>query len=162
MEKIQYNKHYLGKCYIKFYNTDINIEQLMSDLVDIFGYQDGVRVDNMVESSEVKQFLVCKEGYFYLTGFEPSIFQPNENYINCGTNVQLFLSLASLRDDTDKNQWFFSTGWTTYYGEALPDKWVFCDQDTLEHFAYVNNSPNSYSRDMWNKATTQDIISHFK
>jgi hypothetical protein len=41
------------------------------------------------------------------------------------------------RDDTDKNQWFFSTGWTTYYIEALHDKWVFCNQDTLEHFAYL-------------------------
>lgn len=157
MEKIQYNNHYLGKCYIKFYNTKINIEQLMTDLVDLFGYKDGVRVGSMIESTEVKQFLVCKGGYFYWTGFEP-----NEQYINCGDNVKLFVSIASLRDDTDKNQWFYSKGWTTYNGEPLPDKWVLCTNDTLEQFAWVNNSPNSYSRDMWKKATIQDIQEKFK
>ena len=162
MEKIQYNKHYLGKCYIKFYNTNINIERLMSDLVELLGYKDGVRVSSMIESSEVKQFLVCKGGYFYWTGFEPSIHQPNEQYIDCGDNVKLFMSIASLRDDTDKNQWFYSKGWTTYNGEPLPDKWVLCTHDTLEQFAFVNNSPNSYSREIWKKATTNDIIKHFK
>lgn len=82
--------------------------------------------------------------------------------IDCGENEELFLAIAALRNDTDRYQWFFSTGWTTYNGEPLPDKWVLCDQNTLEDFARVNNSPNSYSREMWKKATVEDLINHFK
>jgi hypothetical protein len=81
--------------------------------------------------------------------------------IDCGYNEELFLALAALRDDTDKNQWFYSTGWTDFEGNPLPDKWVFCDQDTLEHFAWVNNSPNSY-KSGWKKATLEEIIKYFK
>lgn len=83
--------------------------------------------------------------------------------IDCGENEDLFLAIAALRDDTDKYQWFFSTGWTIGPNNTpIPDKWVLCDQDTLEDFAWVNNSPNSYSRDIWKKATIEDLINHFK
>ena len=81
--------------------------------------------------------------------------------IDCGENEELFLALCALNDETDKNQWFFSTGWTDFQGNPIPDKWVFCDQDTLEHFAFVNNSPNSY-RSGWKKATVEELIEHFK
>jgi hypothetical protein len=88
--------------------------------------------------------------------------QTNVPFIDCEENDELFLSICALNNETDKNQWFFSTGWTNYKGNPIPDKWVFCDQDTLEHFAFVNNSPNSYSREMWKKATVQELINHFK
>ena len=81
--------------------------------------------------------------------------------IDCGNNDKLFLAIAALRDDTDKYQWFFSTGWTDFEGNPLPDKWVLCDQDTLEKFAFVNNSPNSYKTG-WKKANVQELINHFK
>lgn len=81
--------------------------------------------------------------------------------IDCGDNERLFLALVALRDDTDKYQWFFSTGWTDFEGNPLPDKWVLCDQDTLEKFAFVNNSPNSYKTG-WKKATVEELIQHFK
>lgn len=81
--------------------------------------------------------------------------------IDCGENEDLFFAIAALRDDTDKYQWFYSTGWTNFEGNPLPDKWVFCDQDTLEHFAWVNNSPNSYKTG-WKKATVEELIEYFK
>ena len=84
----------------------------------------------------------------------------SNNRIDCGDNKELFLALAALRDDTDKYQWFYSTGWTNFEGNPLPDKWVFCDQDTLEHFAWVNNSPNSYKTG-WKKANVEELINHF-
>lgn len=87
--------------------------------------------------------------------------QTSNPLIDCEGNEDLFLSICALNDETDKNQWFYSTGWTNYNGEPIPDKWVFCDQDTLEHFAFVNNSPNSY-RTGWKKATVEELIEHFK
>lgn len=82
--------------------------------------------------------------------------------IDCGTNEELFYAIAALNDETDKHQWFFSTGWSDFDGKPLPDKWIKCDQDSLEKFAFVNNSPNSYSRTMWKKATVDELIEHFK
>lgn len=37
--------------------------------------------------------------------------------IDCGTNEELFLGIAALRDDTDKNQWFTDG-----------DKWIQCPE----------------------------------
>ena len=109
--------------------------------------------------------IYCNVNHFFTSPFvlegEQYIGKYN-NFIDCGDNEDLFLAVAALRDDTDKNQWFFSTGWTDYAGNSIPDKWVYCDQNTLEQFAWVNNSPNSYSREMWKKATIEEIIEHFK
>lgn len=82
--------------------------------------------------------------------------------IDCGDSEDLFFALITYNKDIDRNQWFFSTGWTDYVGNPIPDKWVYCDQNTLEQFALVNNSPNSYSREIWKKATIEELIQHFK
>jgi hypothetical protein len=63
---------------------------------------------------------------------------------------ELFLALAALRDDTDKNQWFVNNKNDWY--KCLDDKfieetanWVLC--------ASIEN---------WHKATVEEIIEHFK
>lgn len=39
-------------------------------------------------------------------GWVNDIKSPNDcNGIDCGTNEELFLAIAALRDDTDKSQW---------------------------------------------------------
>ena len=86
--------------------------------------------------------------------------------INCETNEELFLAIAALRDDSDYMQWFVSKGWKDGFGN-VEDKWVLCDQDTLEYFGAVNNSPNTYNRKKypefgWHKATVKELIEHFK
>ena len=86
--------------------------------------------------------------------------------IDCGTNEALFLAITALRDDSDYMQWFVSKGWKDGFGN-VEDKWVLCDQDTLEYFGAVNNSPNTYDRKKypefgWHKATVEELIEHFK
>lgn len=65
-----------------------------------------------------------------------------EFYIDCGTNEELFLSLAALRDDTDRNQWFVddNTG-----------IWERSDDDF----------PSRYMQMEGHKATVEEIIEHF-
>lgn len=62
--------------------------------------------------------------------------------IDCGTNEELFLSLAALRDDTDRNQWFVddNTG-----------IWERSDDDF----------PSRYMQMEGHKATVEEIIEHF-
>lgn len=61
--------------------------------------------------------------------------------IDCGTNEELFLALAALRDDTDKFQWFISP-------EGI--------------WAYNTNNDSISVSPKWRKATVNELIEHFK
>lgn len=76
-----------------------------------------------------------------------NVIKPSYPYIDCGTNEELFLALAALRDDTDKKQWFIMD-----YG--FQKTWVFSETkqfDTNQPFAI-----KAY------KATVEEIMEHFK
>lgn len=69
-------------------------------------------------------------------------------FIDCGTNEDLFLAIAALRDDTDKYQWFTDG-----------DLWFKCGDEvcneTIEYYL------NKYGRKI-HKATVNELIEHFK
>lgn len=72
----------------------------------------------------------------------------NKSYIDCGTNEDLFLALAALRDDTDKWQLFIFDGIDVPdYFLQKGDMWI-CSLD--KHL--VENC---------HKATVEEIIEHF-
>lgn len=122
MEKIKFNKHYLGKCYINFYNMEPGfLEDLIHDLKRFLNYKDG---RGGIETSEVKMYLICKGGYFFWSGFEPN---PEEGYINCGDNVNYFFAIAALRDDTGDYQWLTNddhTYWERKETICMPSKYM--------------------------------------
>ena len=70
------------------------------------------------------------------------------DFIDCGTNEELFLAIAALRDDTDKYQWFTDG-----------DLWFKCGDEvcneTIEYYL------NKYGRKI-HKATVNELIEHFK
>ena len=68
-------------------------------------------------------------------------FLSNTNHIDCGTNEELFLAIAALRDDTDKNQWFTD-------GKL----WEKSNNDLPSHYMQLKG----------HKATVEEIIEHFK
>ena len=69
-------------------------------------------------------------------------------FIDCGTNEELFLAIAALRDDTDKNQWFTDG-----------DLWFKCgDEVCNENIEYYLNK---YGRKI-HKASVNELIEHFK
>lgn len=75
--------------------------------------------------------------------------------IDCGTNEELFISLAALRDDTDNNQ-LFTNGkgdWGIYrdnYREGgLPG---------MDFYGI----PNDFEIDNYHKAIVNELIEHFK
>lgn len=72
-----------------------------------------------------------------------------EGYIDCGVNENLFLSLAALRDDTDRFQWFTD-------GE----KWIQCQEIKFStYWAYNDIEVNI---DSIHKADVSELIEHFK
>lgn len=81
-----------------------------------------------------------------------------EDNVDCGTNEELFLALAALRDDSNENQWFIAqdTMWdenyngeiTVYYEEG---EWLLWD-----YYSFMEDMPSDFR-----KATVEEIIAHF-
>lgn len=80
----------------------------------------------------------------------------NPQIIDCGKNEDLFLAIASLRDDSDIYQWFVYDD----KDDNLDERqilWFVCEDDDIRH-------------DMWHdqayldchKATVEELIEHFK
>jgi hypothetical protein len=69
--------------------------------------------------------------------------------IDCGTNEELFLAIASLRNDTDKNQWFTDG-----------DKWILCPE--IKFSTYWTYNDVYINTDTVHKATVNELIEHFK
>lgn len=99
-------------------------------------------------------------GYKMLSPIEYDNLECSDNWVNdikslndcngfdCGTNEELFLAIAALRDDTDKYQWFTDG-----------DLWFKCgDEVCNENIEYYLNK---YGRKI-HKATVDELIEHFK
>lgn len=68
--------------------------------------------------------------------------------IDCGTNEELLLAIAALRDDADKYQWFTDG-----------DKWILCPEIKFSTY-WVNDI--DVNLDAIHKATVNELIEHFK
>lgn len=63
--------------------------------------------------------------------------------IDCGTNEEMFLALAALRDDTERNQWFV---------DDITGVWERCESEL----------PSKHMQMEGHKATAEEIVEHFK
>lgn len=70
-------------------------------------------------------------------------------FIDCDTNEELFLAIAALRDDTDKNQWFTDG-----------DNWYLCDCNKFSDYWFFNDITINFNT--IHKATVEELIEHFK
>lgn len=84
-------------------------------------------------------------------------FTDSDNHpdsIDCGTNEELFLALAALRNDVDYMQYF-----------VCGDRFVLCDREGWLDMYSVLHSGGKYSieeLDNAHKATVEELIEHFK
>lgn len=87
----------------------------------------------------------------------------NRGLIDCGTNEELFLALAALRDDSNMWQWYICVEDVVDIdeddGEILNlcdvGDWLIYDCDYIEN-NIVEENPTSFR-----KATVEEIIEHF-
>lgn len=68
--------------------------------------------------------------------------------IDCGTNEELFIAIAALRDDTDDNQWFTDS-----------KEWFQCQY--LKVGMHYHDKPEILF-EKWHKATVNELVEHFK
>ena len=128
---------FIQPCFIKRISSDLK-ERLKE-----VGYRDAGKVRYYGES----QYIYCEGGIFYES---PCIIEARYNtFIDCGTNEELFLALAAMRNDTDKWQLFVFDGIDVPdYFLQKGDMWI-CSLD--KHL--VENC---------HKATVEEIIELFK
>ena len=80
----------------------------------------------------------------------------NRGMIDCGTNEELFLALAALRDDTDVNQWFIYNSMECIIEKLRTIDWFICDENSIEDFAFYDSLYLNC-----HKATVEELIEHF-
>lgn len=80
-------------------------------------------------------------------------FLSNTNHIDCGTNEELFIAIAALRDDCDYMQWFICDDNESMFKVDKPNM-------TMEEF--VHNYMDGWNTTGARKATVEEIIEHFK
>ena len=78
------------------------------------------------------------------------------DYMDCGDNEDLFFALATLRDDTDINQWFIYDSMDCIIEKLRTIDWFSCDENSIEDFACYDSSYLNC-----HKATVEEIIEHF-
>ena len=129
-----------------------NTSELRKKLEELGYYQHPFYGDN-------GQYLYLNRGFYHtnVIGYSEEI----ERMIDCGTNEELFIRLAALRDDTpiDSYYWF-------------NDKLVMCysvfdlniNQSITYRFQSVDNPKICFpfNIDNMRKATIEEIIEHFK
>lgn len=103
---------------------------------------------------------IGSQGYGYYTlCIKNCCLLENELFIDCGTNEELFLALAALRDDTNDNQWFIAqdTMWDENYNGEIT---VYYEEGEWLLWGYY--SFMEYMLSDFRKATVEEIIEHFK
>lgn len=75
------------------------------------------------------------------------------SYIDCGTNKELFLALAALRDDSDYMQWFICDDNESMFKVDKPD---------MSMSKFIHEYMDGWDVSGARKATVEEIIEHIK
>lgn len=90
----------------------------------------------------------------------------NNGFIDCGVDEELFLALAALRDDSDKNQFFVletRLGSINYPDSIVPEgALMLCFEDRWVKDLNENGNPFSSFDIPAHKATVEELINFFK
>lgn len=140
-----------------------NTPELRKKLEEL-GYSHGKPEYYIDDDDNKYDFIMCHNGRFFLLSQKNHVIRnghplKKHGSINCGTNESLFLAIAALRDDTDKNQWFVldhdniweAVGCYQYKGDFIlcnHDRW-YCGTDVAQaHKATVKELKEFFSREI--------------
>lgn len=120
-----------------------NTEELRKKLEKL-----GYRLSGATLNEDLCIFTEPEYNLYSINHFSDILYPDKSDSISCGTNEELFLAIAALRDDIDKNQWFTDG-----------DLWFICgDEMCDENIKYYLSE---YNR-LFHKATVIELIERFK
>lgn len=86
-----------------------------------------------------------------------------DHLVDCGTNEDLFLAIAALRDDTNKNQWFVADSpLSVSYDDVVGNDHYFTEPKGSVFFWDINWMHATIISGNYHKATVEELIKHFK
>jgi hypothetical protein len=137
---------------------------------------------NKLEEIGIKRACIFFESkYLFTYSFEGEQYYQGINYkpnkmmvtIDCGTNEELFLAIAALRDDSDYMQWFEEDE-TIEYGvsgfnaprKKIGEKWYQYSVDNNNISNKIKYNFDTYGHidgyeQQLHKATVEELIKHF-
>lgn len=133
---------------------------------------------NIATSSILGKYSIISD--WQLNSTNPHITWNNGHRIDCGTNEELFLAIASLRDDSDYMQWFVCpkihtkrlsgcfgqvVGMDGHYQEIVGYEWYRHENKDNALTERLNAMIQIEEEDMEflpHKATVEELIEHFK
>lgn len=89
-----------------------------------------------------------------LEGIVKELKYGGQSIIDCGTDENTFIALASIRTDTDKNQWFASNYKHRYLDRY--DSYHFCTKD--DYREYFGDNPQDVNYDDFHKMTANEVV----
>lgn len=122
-------------CYVRI--TDKDKRKEVCDKIEPVGYK--IKVDYTEDINPI--VVASKLGILY----DASSFKGVPDFIDCGTNIPLFLDLVGMRSDTDKGQWFLRI-----------------DTKEMGKCNTKDFSKSKLRQGFWRKATAQEIIEWHK
>ena len=89
-----------------------------------------------------------------IVGGEYNAYDERSGFIDCKESEELFIAIAALRDDTDKNQWFIHDD--SDWNSDPSIFWHKCESESIKIDMAFNIMYNDCR-----KATVQELIEHF-
>lgn len=84
-------------------------------------------------------------------------------FIDCGTNEELFLAIAALRDDSNYMQWFIAeSSLSVSFGDAIGNDHYFIEPKGSFFFWGIEYQNATIISGNFRKATVDELIEHFK
>lgn len=139
-------------CFIR--KNTLELRKKLEELGYKFSGTDHIELDCIVTFPHHDTFSVFTAYHFNI--YDDNFKTVWKGYIDCGTNEELFLALAALRDDTNENQWFISN--VDIFTECYNNEWRLYENWYNTFTIEDLNSEISPIR----KATIEEIIEHFK
>lgn len=99
----------------------------------------------------------------YSTSDDINVLSKKIDIIDCGTNEELFLAIAALRDDSNYMQWFITDSpLSVSYDDSIGNDHYFTEPKGSMFFWDENWNHATIISGSYHKATVEELINHFK
>ena len=146
---------FIQPCFIR--NNTPELRKKLEEFGYKFSGADHIELDCIVTLPHHNTFSVFAAHHFNI--YDDSFKTVWQEYIDCGTNEELFLALAALRNDSNENQWHIvqDTMWDENYNGEITVYYEKGEWLIWDYYFYMEDMPPHVR-----KATVEEIIEHFK
>lgn len=140
-----------------------NTQELRNKLIEL-----GYKSSRVIDDNEELCLATGLNKYTHITNEmfdskDPHITWNCAGRIDCGTNEDLFLALAALRNDTNNNQWFIAeSSLSVSFDDAIGNDHYFVEPKGRFFFWGIEYQNSTIILGNFRKATVDELIEHFK